>query len=100
MDKQLRLTAAAIVTESKLSRGAKLQLLKFIQKEATDIQIKALLLDGEILPKIDKQTKEIIESRFKVCESNGRFSKQIMKCRIVLQELKKGSKKKLSKRNK
>lgn len=64
MDKQLKIITGAIVTESKLSKGAKLQLLNFIQNEATDIQIKALLLDGKILTKIDEQTEEIINSRF------------------------------------
>ncbi len=69
MDKQLRLIAGAIVTESKLSKGAKLQLLNFIQNEATDIQVKALLLDGEILTNIDKQTEQIINDRFKLKEN-------------------------------
>ena len=64
MDKQLRLVAGAIVTGSKLSKGSKLQLLNFIQKEATDGQVKALLLDGKILTKIDEQTEEIINDRF------------------------------------
>jgi hypothetical protein len=65
MDKQLKIIAGSIVTESKLSKQSKLQLLNFIQYEATDIQIKALLLDGKILTKIDKQTEQIIEDRFK-----------------------------------
>lgn len=65
MDKQLKIIAGAIVVESKLSKGAKLQLLSFIQNEATDTQVKALLLDGKILTKIDEQTEKIIEDRFK-----------------------------------
>jgi len=68
MDKQLRMTAGAIVVSSKLSKSAKLQLLNFIESEATDVQIKALLLDGEILTDIDEQTEEIIEDRFKLSE--------------------------------
>ena len=75
MDKQLRLTAGIVVIESKLSKGAKLQLLAFIQHEATDIQIKALLLDGKILTKIDEQTKAIINDRFEVSEAGGRVAK-------------------------
>lgn len=75
MDKQLRIIAGAIVTESKLSKGAKLQLLNFIQKEATELQIKALLLDGKILTKIDEQTEQIIEDRFKISEAGGRVAK-------------------------
>jgi hypothetical protein len=66
MDKQLRIIAGAIVSESKLNKEAKLQLLNFIQKEATDTQVKALLLDGKILAKIDEQTEEIIEERFEI----------------------------------
>jgi hypothetical protein len=64
MDKQLRVIAGTIITESKLSKGAKLQLLNFIQKEATDTQVKALLLDGKVLSKIDEQTEQIIKDRF------------------------------------
>lgn len=75
MDKQLRLIAGSIVVESKLSKGAKLQLLNFIQNEATDIQVKALLLDGKILTRIDEQTEEIINDRFKVSEAGGRVAK-------------------------
>lgn len=81
MDKQLRIIAGVIVTASKLNKESKLQLLNFIQKEATDIQIKALLLDGKILTKIDEQTKEIIEDRFKVSEvsSYSSFGQVIIK---------------------
>jgi len=75
MDKQLRLVAGAVVTESKLSKGAKLQLLNFIQNEATDAQVKALLLDGKILTKIDEQTIDIINDRFEVSEAGGRVAK-------------------------
>jgi len=70
MDKQLRILCGAIVTESKLSKESKLQLLKFIQKEATDTQIKALLLDGKILTRIDEHTEEIISDRFEVFKEN------------------------------
>lgn len=79
MDKQLRLVAGAIVTESKMSKGAKLQLLNFIQTEATDIQIKALLLDGEILTNIDEQTKEIINSRFTNLMSIKKIDEKVKK---------------------
>jgi len=64
MDKQLRIVAGAIVTESKLSKGAKLQLLNFIQTEASDVQVKALLLDGKILPKISPLEEQVINDRF------------------------------------
>jgi len=77
MDKKLRIIAGAIVTESKLSKGAKLQLLNFIQKEATDIQVKALLLDGKVLTAIDEQTKEIVNDRFANFSAKKNFNKKI-----------------------
>jgi len=63
MDKQLRLLAAKIVVESKMSKGAKLQLLNFIKEEASDAQVKALLMDGKIV-QLDEQTEEIVNDRF------------------------------------
>lgn len=64
MDQNIRIFAGLIVTESKLSKESKLQLLNFIQHEATDTQVKALLLDGKILTNIDEQTKDILDKRF------------------------------------
>ncbi len=63
MDKTLRIKAGKIVVESKLSKSAKLQMLNFIQKEATDVQVKALLMDGEIV-NLDSQAEEIVNARF------------------------------------
>lgn len=65
MDKKLRLRAGKIVVESKLSKSAKLQLINFIQKEATDAQIKALLMDGKIV-QLDEQSEEIVNARFEL----------------------------------
>ena len=62
--KNLKITAGYIVTESKLSKPAKLQLLNFIQNEASDEQLMALMLDGKIV-KLDEQAKEIVKERFK-----------------------------------
>jgi len=78
MDKQLRIIAGAIVTESKLSKGAKTQLLNFIQNEATDVQVKALLLDGRIISEVDSQTEEIINARFKNSRLNEGTLKSIL----------------------
>lgn len=64
MDKQLRIIAGAIVTGSRLNKETKLQFLNFIQKEATETQIKALLLDGKVITNIDEQTEQIINDRF------------------------------------
>jgi hypothetical protein len=69
MDKKLRLYAAGIIVESKLSKAAKLQLLNFIQTEATDAQIKALILDGKIV-KLDEQAEEIVNDRFSILEQD------------------------------
>jgi len=74
MDKQLRLIAAAIIAESKLPKQAKLQMLNFIKEEATDVQVKALLMDGKIV-KLDEQSEEIVNDRFKVSENGKRISK-------------------------
>jgi len=74
-NKELQLIAASVVSESELSKGAKLQLIKFIQYEATDVQVKAILLDGKILTNIDEQTAEIINDRFAVSEAGGRVAK-------------------------
>ena len=63
MDKKLRIFAGKVVVGSKLSKSAKLQLLNFIQNEATDSQVKALLMDGEITG-LDKQAEEIVNVRF------------------------------------
>ena len=64
MVKQLRLLAGEIVIESDMSKASKLQLLNFIKEEATDAQIKALLMDGKII-KLDEQAEEIVNDRFK-----------------------------------
>lgn len=69
MDKTLRLFAAAVISESKLSKSAKLQLLNFIEEEATDAQVKALLMDGKIV-KLDEQAEEIVNDRFETTKIN------------------------------
>ena len=45
---QLRVTAAYFIKESDITKAAKLQLINFLENEATDAQIMALLLDGKI----------------------------------------------------
>ena len=71
--KNLKITAGSFVAESELSKPAKLQMLNFIQHEATDHQLMALLLDGEIV-ELDEQAEQIVEDRFNVQE--GLFSAQ------------------------
>lgn len=68
--KSLKIFTGLIVVESKLSKAAKLQLLNFIQNEATDYQIMALLLDGKIVV-LDEQAGQVIEDRFR----NSNFHK-------------------------
>ena len=63
MDKTLRIFAGKMIVESKLSKSAKLQLLNFIQNEATIPQVKVLLMDGEIVS-LDEHAAEIVNSRF------------------------------------
>jgi len=74
MDKKLKVATAFAVTKSKMSSEAKLQLLKFIHSEATEAQLKALLLDGEIVA-LDEQSEEIVNSRFSVSKEISRFLK-------------------------
>jgi hypothetical protein len=62
--KTLKLFAATVVVESKLSKVAKKQMLSFIKNEATVPQIKALLMDGKIV-QLDAQAEEIVHERFK-----------------------------------
>ncbi len=69
MDKQLRMMAAQIVVESKLSKAAKIQMLNFIKEDATDAQVKALLLDGKIV-QLDEQAEEIVNKRFELSDLN------------------------------
>jgi len=73
MDKQLRIIAAEMIVESKLSKSAKFQLLNFIKEEATDAQIKALLMDGKIV-QLDEQAEEIVNDRFEISEAGGKVS--------------------------
>jgi len=63
-NKELRLVAASIVTNSKIHKEGKLQLLNFIKEQASDAQVKALLLDGKIVS-LDKQSENVINDRFK-----------------------------------
>jgi len=65
--KDLKITAADYVMESKMTNPAKLQMLNFIQKEADDHQLMSLMLDGQIV-KLDEQAKQIVEDRFMVSE--------------------------------
>jgi hypothetical protein len=74
MDKELRIIAAEIIVSSKLTKSSKLQLLNFIKEDASDAQVKALLMDGEIV-NLDEQGEQIVNDRFEVSEAGGRVAK-------------------------
>lgn len=76
--KNLKIFAGSIVVESKLSKATKLQLLNFIQKEATNYQVMVLLLDGKIV-ELDKQAEHVVEDRFKNSNVYRAFNKQSKK---------------------
>ncbi len=61
--KDLKLFAGKVIVESKYSDSAKKQLLNFIANEATDHQIKTLILDGNI-ETIAEDAKTIVDKRF------------------------------------
>lgn len=69
MDKGLRLIAAHIVVESKMTKSAKLQMLNYIKEQASEAQIKALLMDGKIM-KLDEEAEKLVNERFKQCSLN------------------------------
>jgi hypothetical protein len=63
----LKITAGSFIVESDLTKSGKIQMLKFIRHEASDHQLMALLLDGEIVD-LDEQAEQIVEDRFMVNE--------------------------------
>lgn len=69
----IKILAGRIVMESQLSNPSKLQLLNFLQYEATIPQVKAFILDGEIV-KLDEQAIEIVNDRFALSEAGGKVA--------------------------
>lgn len=69
----LKITCGKIVVSSKLTKESKIQLLNFVQKEANEHQLKAFLLDGEIIAKADDEAKEIIDQRFEQSKFHSYF---------------------------
>ena len=65
MDKKdLQLFAGRVVTVSKLPKQAKLQMLEWLQNEASKIDIMSFLMDGKI-QHIQKESESIVVDRFK-----------------------------------
>ena len=89
--KDLKLTSASYVMESEISKPAKLQMLNFIQNEATEHQLMALLLDGEIVD-LDEQAEQVVEDRFLVSEVilgvvGEELANVVMKCSIKCKKI-------------
>jgi len=60
---ELRVTAAYYIKESGMSKAAKLQLMNFLENEATDAQVMALILDGKIC-RLDEMAEEVVYDRW------------------------------------
>ena len=60
---QLRVTAAYFIKESDMTKSAKLQLMNFLENEATDAQVMALLLDGKVQV-LDEMAETIVYDRW------------------------------------
>ena len=73
MDKQLRLITAEMILSSDLPKQAKIQMLNFVKEEATDAQVKALLMDGKIIP-LDEISEEVVNARFELSEAGGKIA--------------------------
>lgn len=76
---ELRVTAAYFIKESNMTKASKLQLMNFLENEATDAQVMALLLDGKV-QQLDEQAEEIVYDRFDAAlldEGFGSFLKQV-----------------------
>lgn len=68
--KELKSLAGSIVMESEYSDSAKKQLLNFILNEASEHQIKALILDGDI-ERLDEQASNLVDKRFDINLDNA-----------------------------
>ena len=78
MDKKLRIVSGFIVAESKLPKQIKIKLLDFIQHKATDVYLKELLMDGQIV-KLDEKAKKAVNERFKTHPIRKKLSENIFK---------------------
>ena len=64
-----------MVVASKLTKEAKLQMLEYVQHQASESQLKLLLLDGKIA-KLDEQTEAIVNDRFKISNFQALLDKR------------------------
>jgi len=72
--KELQIFSIAVVTESQLPKQAKLQILEWLQHEASKIDIMGFLMDGRIRH-FDEDTQQIVVDRFMISEAGGRIAK-------------------------
>lgn len=71
----LQLICGKMVVASKLTKEAKLQMLEYVQHQASESQLKLLLLDGKIA-KLDEQTEAIVNDRFKISNFQALLDKR------------------------
>ncbi len=74
--KSLKIGAGVLITDSELSKDSKIQLLNFIQSEATDEQVMALMMDGKIIS-LDEQSGEIIRDRWEASDMDEKIAEGI-----------------------
>lgn len=64
--KELKIMAGGIIKESEYSKSAKKQLFNFVLNEASEEQLKALILDGKIVKNLAEDAINIINDRFDI----------------------------------
>lgn len=69
--KDLQIFAGLIVTESKIPKQAKLQMLEWIQHEASKVDLMGFLMDGRI-QHFDDSVEQVVMDRFEIHESKER----------------------------
>jgi len=79
---QLRVTAAYFIKESDITKAAKLQLINFLENEATDAQIMALLLDGKIQI-LDEMAEDIVYDRWDAALLEGKIGYALKKAKVL-----------------
>lgn len=72
--KELQIFAGLIVTESRLPKQAKLQMLEWIQHEASKVDLMGFLMDGRI-QHFNEDVEQVVIDRFLVSEAGGRVAK-------------------------
>jgi len=81
--KELQLFLGQSIVESKMTRPSKLQMLNFIQHEASEEQLMVLIMDGKIV-KLDEQSKEIARDRFNLVSEELNIGKATVAAAAIL----------------